>query len=541
MRLRALIAALLATLCVLAGAAGSGVAPQARPAFTVAWSAELGDLGIDGAHLSVPVATIGGRSLLALPSMRASAIQLHDAATGAVVRAFPFARPYEHTGFVGELLAVRTREGLRERITVHDPVTGRTTWSRLLPYADVATRSYLSRSVITPTGIAWAANDGLHGLDPASGRDAWTVPWPGECRDRQLFASELAVIAAHCEDGTLTLHGVDMRAGRLIWTHRVRGSRENLADAKISTTRLIVAREPGNVTVLDAYGRRVARSRITYPDVTSPTAVGDAGLTLLIRSVGGVREMTATRPRDGRVIWHASLRPRTTPGTPEGYAGDADTLTAGHAMGSMATELAPLMMEVISLRDGTRDVLPLPVGGRAGMVVAGTSRDVLVYERHPGGDRVTAYTFHDGPGASSPLAVPPDRWPDACALLDPAALPGYVPVPATVEHLRVRWPKPNVCEFVPSDDAGALVRVAVTWVAATDADAARLARTTLAADAGALRLGEGAYLRSDVGNDDRRTFAWVTGGRVLAEVQATGDSALTRRAALAVAARLRGP
>jgi hypothetical protein len=88
---------------------------------------------------------------------------------------------------------------------------------------------------------------------------------------------------------------------------------------------------------------------------------------------------------------------------------------------------------------------------------------------------------------------------------------------------------------------GALVRVAVTWVAATDADAARLARTTLAADAGALRLGEGAYLRSDVGNDDRRTFAWVTGGRVLAEVQATGDSALTRRAALAVDARLRGP
>jgi hypothetical protein len=321
----------------------------------------------------------------------------------------------------------------------------------------------------------------------------------------------------------------------------VGGSRENLADATISTTRLIVTREPENVTVLDAYGRRVARSRITYPDVTSPTAVGDAGLTLLIRSVGGVREMTATRPRDGRVIWHASLRPRTAPGTPEGYAGDADTLTAGHAMGSVATELAPHMMEVISLRDGTRDVLPLPVGGRAGMVVAATSRDVLVYERHPGGDRVTAYTFHDGPAASSPLAVPPDRWPDACTLLDPAALPGYVPVPGTVEHLRVRWPKPNVCEFVPSDDTGALVRVAVTWVAATDADAARLARTTLAADPGALRLGEGTYLRSDVGTDDRRTFAWVTGGRVLAEVQATGDSALTRRAALAVAARLRSP
>ena len=37
-------------------------------------------------------------------------------------------------------------------------------------------------------------------------------------------------------------------------------------------------------------------------------------------------------------------------------------------------------------------------------------------------------------------------------------------------------------------DAGALVRVAVTWVAATDADATRLARTTLAADTGTLRL-----------------------------------------------------
>ncbi len=105
--------------------------------------------------------------------------------------------------------------------------------------------------------------------------------------------------------------------------------------------------------------------------------------------------------------------------------------------------------------------------------------------------------------------------------------------------MGLRWPKPNVCEFVPPDDAGALVRVAVGWVAATDAEAARLAGTTLAADPGTLRLGEGAYLRSDVGGDDRRTFAWVTGGRVQVEVQAGGDSALTRRAALAVAARLR--
>lgn len=532
MHLRALTAALL----VLACAAGGGVVRQARPAFTAAWSAEVGDLDATSAF-SVPVATIGGRSLLALPSARPSAIRVHDAATGTVLRTFPLSRPYDHLSFVGELLAVRTDE----RITVFDPVTGRTKWTRPLPSADAPIRAYWSRTAITPTGIAWAGGDGLHGLDPASGRDTWTVPWPDGCPDHQLLESELAVIVQHCQDGSLTLHGVDMRAGRLGWTHRVRGSREDLADAEVSSTRLIIAREPGQVIAFDPYGRQVARSRITYPDVGGPTVVGGPELTLLIRSVGGVREMTATRTRDGRVLWHRSVRPRTPPGTPEGYAGNADTLTAGHATGSLATELAPLMMEVISLADGTRDVLPLPVGQRAGMVVGSTARDVLVYERHPGGDRVTAYTFRDGPGASSPPAVPPDRWPDACTLLDPAALPGYVPVPGSVEHLGVRWPKPNVCEFVPPDDAGALVRVAVTWVAATDADATRLARTTLAADTGTLRLGEGAYLRSDVGSDDRRTFAWVTGGRVLAEVQAGGDSALTRRAALAVAARLRSP
>jgi hypothetical protein len=311
---------------------------------------------------------------------------------------------------------------------------------------------------------------------------------------------------------------------------------------KISSTRLILVEEPRRVTVLDANGRSVARSPTTHPDVTNPTAVGDAELTLLVRSVNGRREMTATRTRDGRVVWHRSLRPRTSPGTAEGFLGNAGTLTAGHAMSSTFAELAPHLIEVVSLADGARDVLPLPVGERASRVVGSTSRDVLVYEKHPGGDRVTAYTFRDGPGPSSPLAVPPDRWPDACTLLDPAVLPGYVPVPGIVEHLGVRWPKPNVCEFVPPDDAGALVRVALSWVAATDADAARLARTVLAADPGALRLGEGAYLRSDAGSDDRRTFAWVTGGRVLADVQAAGDSALTRRAALAVAARLRsGP
>ena len=529
MHLRALIAALL----VLACAAGGAVARQVRPAFTAAWSAEVGDLDATPAF-SVPVATIGGRAVLALPSP--GAIRLHDAETGAVIHTFPFALPYDRMGFVGELLAVSGEE----RITVLDPVTGRTKWTRPLASADAPIRAYLSRTALTPTGIAWAGRDGLHGLDPASGRDTWTVPWPAGCPDRQLLESELAVIVQHCADGSLTLHGVDMRAGRLVWTRRVRGSRENLADVDVSATRLIIAREPGQITAFDPYGRPVARSRITYPDVGGPTVVGDAELTLLVRSVGGVREMTATRSRDGRVLWHRSLRPRTPPGTPEGYAGNAGTLTAGHAMGATATELAPRMIEVISLADGTRHVLPLPVGESASLVVGSTARDVLLYERHPGGDRVTAYTFRDGLLPSSPLAVPPDRWPDACTLLDPAALPGYVPVPGAVEHLGVRWPKPDVCEFVPPDDAGALVRVAVTWVAATDAEAARLARTTLAADKGALRLGEGAYLRSKVGSDDQRTFAWATGGRLLAEVRAGGDSALTRRAALAVAARLRG-
>jgi len=538
MHLRALIAALL----LLACAAGSGIARQARPAFTVAWSADLGEIGGDGARLHAPVATIGGRSLVALP--RLSAIRVHDAATGAVTRTFPLSRPYDqfddHMGFVGELLAVSTSEGTGERITVVDPVTGRTRWTRLLASADAPILAYLSGTAITPTGIAWGSSDGLHGLDPASGHDTWTVPWPDGCRNFHLLESELAVIVQQCEDRSLTLHGVDLRAGRLSWAHRTRGSREKLVQTTISSTRLIIVEEPRHVTVLDANGRPVARSPITYPDVTSPTAVGDAELTLLVRSVNGLREMTATRTRDGRVLWHRSLRPRTSPGTPEGSLGNAGTLTAGHAMGGTFAELTPRMIEVISLADGTRDVLPLPVAERASRIVGSTSRDLLVYEKHAGGDRVTAYTFRDGPGTSSPLAVPPDGWPDACTLLDPAVLPGYVPVAGIVEHLEVRWPKPNVCEFLPPDDTGALVRVAVSWVAVTDADAARLARTVLAADPGALRLGEGAYLRSEAGNDDLRTFAWVTGGRVLADVQAAGDSALTRRAALAVAARLSG-
>ncbi len=56
-------------------------------------------------------------------------------------------------------------------------------------------------------------------------------------------------------------------------------------------------------------------------------------------------------------------------------------------MGATATELAPRMIEVISLADGTRHVLPLPVGESASLVVGSTARDVLLYERHPGGDR----------------------------------------------------------------------------------------------------------------------------------------------------------
>ncbi|MEV4222199.1 PQQ-binding-like beta-propeller repeat protein [Nonomuraea sp. NPDC049725] len=536
------VRALIAVLLVLACAAGSGNARQARPAFTAAWSADLGEIGVHGISLDVPVGTVGGRPLVALPSTRPAAIRVHDAETGAILRTFPLARPYhpldDHMGFVGELLAVSISEGAAERVTVVDPVTGRTRWTRLLPSADAPILDYLTRTAITPTGIVWASGAGLHGLDPASGRDMWAAPWPDGCPHFRLLESEVAVLVQDCRGRSPALHGVDPRAGRLTWTRRIRDSGEELVQIKVSSTRLIIAREPGHVTVLDADGRLVARSPITFPEVGGPTVIHDAELTLLVRSVNGRRETTATRTRDGRVLWRRSLRPRTSPGTAEGYLGNADHLTATHAMGATTTELTPRMIEVVSRADGARDVLPLPVSERASRIVGSTSRDLLVFEKHPGGDRVTAYTFRDGRGASSPLAVPPERWPDACALLDPAVLPGYMPVPGTVEHLGVRWPKPNVCEFLPPDDAGAVVRVAVSWVAATDADATRLARTTLAADPDAQRLGEGAYLRSSTGNDDLRTFAWVTGGRALVDVRAAGDPALTRRAALAVASCL---
>ncbi|TMR09571.1 hypothetical protein ETD86_43060 [Nonomuraea turkmeniaca] len=539
MRGRALIAALL----VLACAAGSGAAWRGSPSFDVAWTAGVGPLGDEGFHVSVPVATIAGRSLVALPSARPPAVRVHDATTGQVLRTFPLSEPYGglrvDTEFVGGLLAIRTDERPGEQITVHDPVTGQAKWSRRFSFADVPVAAFLPRTAVTRGGIVWASKGGLRGVDPETGRDAWTVPWPQGCAEYELLESELAVIVQNCRDGSLTLHGVDMRAGRVTWAHRVQGSREEIARADVSSTRLIMATGAERLTVLDARGRLIARARHTYPNVARPGAVSDGEVTLLVRSEGGARMMTAVGSRDGRVVWHKSLMPLEPVESAEGYLPGAHTLIAGHAVGSVDHELAARLIEVVSLADGARVVLPLPVSDQGSAVIGATGRDVLVYEAHPGDDRVTAYRFRDGPVERPPLAVPPERWPDACALLDPGALPGYVAVPMIEDHLGLRWPKPDVCEFAPPRDSEALVRVAVTWVAATAADAERLAGTILAADEDAERLGEGAYLSSDMDRDDLRTFAWVVGGGVIAKVQAVGDPATTRRAALAVAAHLR--
>ncbi|MFB4281467.1 PQQ-binding-like beta-propeller repeat protein [Nonomuraea sp. MTCD27] len=528
MRLRALIAGAL----VLACAAGSRAAGPERAGLTAAWSVELGPLGDEGIDLHVPTATIRGRHLLAVRSARPRSVRVHDAGTGRLVSTFPLAEPplgaTMDVRFVGESLAVRVDEGTGQRISLHDPLTGTTTWSRALPYARA--------SALTPTGIAWAAHDGLRGIDPATGRDTWTLPWPPGCAPPDLIGAGLPVLAADCR-GKGVLRGVDPRTGQVAWAHEVPGAPEQILNTEVSSTGLITASIDGLLTVLDSRGRLVARVPDTFPQVARTTAVHAGALTLVVHSVAGARLITALR--DGRVAWRTSLRPRTGAESLEDHLPGAGHLTARHAVGELFSGLEPGLVEVISLADGTRAVLRLPVAQRAASVVGSTARDVLVYEIHPGGGRLTAYTFHGRTGLPPSLPVPPGSWPDACALLGPAAPPGYLPVPGTGGHLGLRWPRPSTCTFVPPDDAGAQVRVAITWVAATEADVRLLAATKAAADPAVLRLGEGAYLGSEPDRADRRTYAWATGGRILAAVQAVGDPALTRRTALAVAARLR--
>jgi hypothetical protein len=193
----------------------------------------------------------------------------------------------------------------------------------------------------------------------------------------------------------------------------------------------------------------------------------------------------------------------------------------------------------VSLANGDRAILPLPVSANAAAIVGATSRDVLVYEIHPSGDRLTAYTFHAGQGSLSLPEPWPDPWPDPCKLLDQSTLPGYGTLSSTEHYLGLPWPRPNICTFVPPDDSHAQVRVTITWVARTAMEADYLAATKLAADLGTVRLTQGAYVSPDTDRDDRRTFAWAVGGGVIAEVQATSDPALTRRAALALATHLR--
>ncbi|MGW4798119.1 outer membrane protein assembly factor BamB family protein [Nonomuraea sp. NPDC004297] len=469
-----------------------------------------------------------------------------SAATGRVLRAFPLPRPYRFVEvdvrFVGESLAVRTDEPRGERITLYDPLTGAVRWSRLVPFAGAPILlPYTQSSVQARTGIVRASGDGLRGLDPATGRDTWTLPWPRACPERILLTAERPLLVEQCPDGSGVLYGVDTRTGRIAWRHAFPRTDGDILAPDVSSTGLIEVSHADVFTALDPDGRVIARLPGRFPTVAGPTAVRTGGLTLLVHSENGARVMTALRGAGGRVAWRTTLRPPRALGSSDGHLPSADFLTARHAVSHVPHDLEARSLEFVSLADGRRVSFPLAAGGPASVVAGSTARDVLMYEIHPDGGHVTAYTLRPGRGAGSPLAVPPERWPDACALADRAVPEGYTPVPAGEEHLGLRWPRANTCVLLPADDSKAQVKVAVGWVSATDADARRLAGSKLAADPGAERLGEGAYLSSAGDRDGRRTSGWAFGGRVLVHVEATGDPALTRRATRAVATRLHGP
>lgn len=191
------------------------------------------------------------------------------------------------------------------------PRTGAVRWTRTLE-GDVT-----PGPVIGPGGTVYAASNAgtLHALDPRTGKDLWTF------RPRGGYGTDLSTSPAVLRDGTVLwpgpggLYALD-RTGRLLWTEPLSGPTSPAVDGD----RVVVGDQSGTVEAIDVPTHRVlwkaSLGESSYGSVAlSPTdphrAYQTAGSSLYAlddgkvawkRGLGGTVEVSPAVAPDGTVV-----------------------------------------------------------------------------------------------------------------------------------------------------------------------------------------------------------------------------------------------
>ncbi|GGM62338.1 hypothetical protein GCM10010106_05460 [Thermopolyspora flexuosa] len=378
----------------------------------------------------------------------------------------------------------------------------------------------------------------LRGLDVTDGRRRWESPLPPGCQGRSADADERVVAVLLACGDQARLRVLEPATGRVMWEREVFPLGEPSVTVRGGTVGLA-----GNhvLTVYDGEGRRLYEGLLDWNCDCALTVSDTALLVLRNDPETAATVADAVDRRTGRVVR---------------LAGGWNTFRNGWVVGERiyATRRlgdllhGNLLVEVDPESGGQRPVVALPDH----LFMVAMNRHILLVEpriTNPEHNRsLAAYRVTPGgtagPGTALPAGVAPGDWPEACALIPPAALrtevPGArytaVPRPAPRE-LGVR--APAGCDLIPQDTRHPILSVSVLWVAGTEDEAEDVFRTAMAnlrvEDDKAVTLRSGVRLYTDRDVDT----AIVRVERIVLRVDGTLGRGLVERLARQAARTLR--
>lgn len=414
-------------------------------------------------------------------------VEGRDAATGRTLWAFStsdidgYTAPEDRLETVGDLIVAVAphRDPRGDSLLVFNGRTGAILW-------DLATGIYgtempppyfsflgvgRSRAVIHIPDLRV-----LRGLDIVDGQRRWDSPLPSGCHSQSGDADEWVTAILMTCGGRAHLRVLETSTGMVLWERKA----FPLSNPLVTVAGGAVSLASDHAFVVyDIDGRRL------YEHIAERTcecwlAATRTGL-LILRSEPDLDDFVAEAVdrRNGRVI---------------PMDGERDTFLNAWVIDGRIYGLRRLgdMLQgvvIVAIDPATGGQRPIAALPRYA-AVADMNRHTLLIDPGIDADRTSlaAYTITApravGPGTASQAGVVPGNWPDACALVPPAALKAEfprarytaVPRPAPPE-LNVRTPVG--CDLIPQDAKYPILTLSVLWMGATADEAENIFRTVM--------------------------------------------------------------
>ncbi|WNV84979.1 PQQ-binding-like beta-propeller repeat protein [Umezawaea sp. Da 62-37] len=378
-----------------------------------------------------------------------------------------------------------------------DATTGQRLWGpmrqreELLPPIDYVLHGSSPEQIVAGGGMVIVPGyPGVKGVDARTGGLAWAQPlddvagglcdvlgggdFPGTIRPLVAASGGIVAVAAGCRDGQVVI-GVDLRTGDVRWTTSLPGD----APDRLLVDGAILVGQGTRSTILDVDGR-VRHEGVLPPRERVMAVVGDYAV--VVGTDGASDPLVAVDLRDGRTPWSAS-RPSTesalalrrgtyrgltaVDGAVLGYRLEAGGRVSGRqSMGIPDENLLPAAIDRIDPATGAVRSVAVPVVGATSWITAVNGLLLLASVRG-----LTALRLGAGDLPSTAAApAPPDRWPDACALVSAEQLAALRPNTNPTldkqyaEVLGLAIPTPVQCHYTDPNGEAFLV-VVIRWVA----------------------------------------------------------------------------